>query len=233
MNQQLQDYIKQARKNGMPDEQIRSELLNTGWQGNDIDEALANAQSTPEKAPGQPVFKSFKDWKLRHSIFWAIILSITLIIITRYIASGTPGLNIFYLLTLWFVAPILIFGAIYKSLARKPKDIVNNSSDDPIKINKKQAKLLLILLALEIPVLLLMSYVYLGNEGSRYGDYGVLIFIFGVTLFVPNLIAFIIFGLGYIKGVFRYWRQLSKYNKASSVIFLLQFAMYLMFLSYF
>ncbi len=40
MNQQLDDYIKQARAAGMNDEQIKSELLNSGWGKTDINPAF-------------------------------------------------------------------------------------------------------------------------------------------------------------------------------------------------
>lgn len=48
MNQQLTDYVSQARGQGMNDEQIRSELLNSGWQAGDVNQALG-IETTPTK----------------------------------------------------------------------------------------------------------------------------------------------------------------------------------------
>lgn len=39
-NRELSDYIKQARKVGQSDEEIRKDLLEVSWGGEDIDEAL-------------------------------------------------------------------------------------------------------------------------------------------------------------------------------------------------
>lgn len=41
MNQQLEDYIKQARQSGKTDDQIRQELLNSGWSSDDIKQHMA------------------------------------------------------------------------------------------------------------------------------------------------------------------------------------------------
>ncbi|TSC75892.1 MAG: hypothetical protein G01um101430_62 [Parcubacteria group bacterium Gr01-1014_30] len=190
----------------------------------DTNESISEQSST---------LSGFKNWRLKHPILWAVILSVALIFITRYIVYNIPELDLLYRITLWFIAPILVFGAIYKHLAKRPKDIATDSLEDVNRINRKQAILLLLLLALEMPLLLLNLYVFIGNKGSIYGDYGVLTFIFGLTLFMPSLIAFIIFLLGYIKGTFRHWQQLSKYNRASFFIFLFQFVLYLKFLNYF
>ena len=45
MNQQLIDYISQARKSGMSDDKIREGLLQSGWVESDINEAMSGAPS--------------------------------------------------------------------------------------------------------------------------------------------------------------------------------------------
>ena len=40
MNQQISDYISQARGQGMSDEQIRSDLLSAGWDESQVTEVL-------------------------------------------------------------------------------------------------------------------------------------------------------------------------------------------------
>ena len=43
VNQQLSDYISQARKSGMGDDGIREGLLQSGWQPADVEEAFKSA----------------------------------------------------------------------------------------------------------------------------------------------------------------------------------------------
>lgn len=53
MNQELQDYIKQARDAGHNDEQIRQELLNSGWSADQINGVLhLNAPLVKNKLSG-------------------------------------------------------------------------------------------------------------------------------------------------------------------------------------
>ena len=88
-NEQLLNYIKQARQSGKNNEQIRQELMNTGWQGNDIDEALK---------VNPPIGKSFK--------FLVLVLVVVGMAIVGYFASA-------YYFTLWpfevSVAPVPTF----------------------------------------------------------------------------------------------------------------------------
>ena len=88
-NEQLLNYIKQARQSGKNNEQIRQELINTGWKGNDVDEALK---------VNPPISKSFK--------FPVLALAIVGVAIVGYFASA-------YYFTLWpfevSVAPVPTF----------------------------------------------------------------------------------------------------------------------------
>ncbi len=49
MHQPLLDYIKQARAAGMPDDQIRQELLKVNWKKEYIDEALKSSGGANNK----------------------------------------------------------------------------------------------------------------------------------------------------------------------------------------
>jgi len=88
-NEQLLNYIKQARQSGKNNEQIRQELINTGWRGNDIDEALK---------VNHPISKSFK-----FPVLVAVVIGIAIV---GYFASA-------YYFTLWpfevSVAPVPTF----------------------------------------------------------------------------------------------------------------------------
>ena len=88
LNDQLLSYITQARKSGKIDDQIRQELLGSGWQSNDIEEALKVNFSSQ---------KSFK--------FPVLILAVLGVAIVGYFASA-------YYFFLWpfevSVAPIPI-----------------------------------------------------------------------------------------------------------------------------
>ena len=76
INEQLLSYVKQARQGGKSDNQIRQELLSSGWQGNDIEETLKI------KLP----IKSLK--------YSVLILAVLSIAVVGYFASA-------YYLTLW------------------------------------------------------------------------------------------------------------------------------------
>ena len=53
-NQQLLDYIKQQNQLGISQEKTKKDLLDIGWQGQDVDEALK--ASAPEIKPiSQPL----------------------------------------------------------------------------------------------------------------------------------------------------------------------------------
>lgn len=52
MNSDLIRYIEEARKSGMGDAQIREELLKTGWQEADVNEAMGGVLATP--SPSRP-----------------------------------------------------------------------------------------------------------------------------------------------------------------------------------
>ena len=52
MNQQIIDYIKQARSSGMPDTDIRQQLLSAGWPESEVVNAFNFlSQSAPTEAP--------------------------------------------------------------------------------------------------------------------------------------------------------------------------------------
>ena len=50
MNQDLENYIKQARSSGQTDEQIKQALKSNGWQEADINQAFGGQSPTPEIA---------------------------------------------------------------------------------------------------------------------------------------------------------------------------------------
>src|SRR3989344_3399869 len=91
MNQQLQDYIKQAKELGKPDDQIRQELLSNGWSTKDIEdimlgsnkekdilETMLNKKATfPEEISNQQPTKSSS--KLSRLLKIAIVVSIVLV----------------------------------------------------------------------------------------------------------------------------------------------------------
>lgn len=52
-NQDLQNYIKQAREFGKTDDQIRQELLAAGWQSSQIDEELGYSNKYPLQFPSK------------------------------------------------------------------------------------------------------------------------------------------------------------------------------------
>ena len=166
---------------------------------------------------------SLKAFKQNHPIFSAFVISLLIYLISTNILGRIPGLALFHMIIMWFIIPIYIVQTIYHSvMGNKVSNVVagqvvENQPDDSITINNRQSKLALILLALELPLLLVSLYVYFGNGGSHFGDYGVLMFIFGVAIFVPNLIAFVVFGMWYLKNLFKNWKSLSKYNIASFV----------------
>ncbi|MFH1769838.1 MAG: S8 family serine peptidase [Parcubacteria group bacterium] len=54
LDPQLITYISQQRQAGIPDDQIRSSLLSSGWQATDIDTALGGGQAQPAQTT-QPV----------------------------------------------------------------------------------------------------------------------------------------------------------------------------------
>lgn len=65
MNQQLLDYVNQARAAGMTDEQIKSELLKSGWQQNDVSSAFGDGASTITSqldSTGQDAFINKWSW---------------------------------------------------------------------------------------------------------------------------------------------------------------------------
>jgi len=74
MNQQLQDYIKEARTAGMNDEQIRKVLLESGWSEVDINTNLESSIK-PEKTSG-----------MKKSLIVSIVIIIVLI--TSIIIGG-------------------------------------------------------------------------------------------------------------------------------------------------
>jgi hypothetical protein len=55
MNQQLDDYVKRSRQSGKKDEQIRQELLGSGWQIGDVEESL-KINLVPNKTFKFPIF---------------------------------------------------------------------------------------------------------------------------------------------------------------------------------
>ena len=238
MNSALENYIKQARQVGKTDEIIRQELKTGGWTDIDISQALQEKIFMNGNQSLLPVQQSsLKTFKQNHPIFLVFAISFLLYLISSTLLGRIPGSSLFHMIIMWFVIPIYIVKTIYSSVvSNKVSNTVNqvagNLPEDSIIINKRQAKLSLILLALELPLLGVSSYVYFSNGGSSYGDYGVLMFIFSVTVFVPNLIAFAVFGIGYLKNLFKNWKQLSKYNIASFILLCVQLYLYFKFLSY-
>lgn len=50
-NGEILNFIENARRNKVPDEQTKERLESLGWEGKDIDEALHLTPKTPEPAP--------------------------------------------------------------------------------------------------------------------------------------------------------------------------------------
>ncbi len=192
-----------------------------------------NVQSPP---PVQQ--SSLKTFRQNHPIFLALIISFLLYLISSNVFGRVPGLAFFHMIIVWFGIPIYLIKTIYHSVTGNKVSspvggVIENQPEDSVTINNKQSKLALILLALELPLLLVSFYVYFSNGWSHYGDAGVLVYVFGLTLFIPNLIAFVIFGSGYIKGLIKNWKQLSKYNIANFILLGIQLYLYLTLISYF
>lgn len=58
MNNDLLNFIEQARKSGMRDDQIRQELLQRGWLDADINEALMGGSATVPGLEAKPAVRS-------------------------------------------------------------------------------------------------------------------------------------------------------------------------------
>lgn len=79
MNVDLNNYVEQARKSGMSDEQIRQGLLQSGWGANDINEALMGAPAGIAPGGAKP-----KAMMSKH-------LAVSFIIITIAVAGYFAG----------------------------------------------------------------------------------------------------------------------------------------------
>lgn len=90
MNQELQDYIKKAKENGLGDEQIKQELLKAGWQEQDINLALSESRSF--QVPN-PESYSEEAGRKKPSKLATIILVVAPIILI--IAGGALAYNYF------------------------------------------------------------------------------------------------------------------------------------------
>jgi uncharacterized membrane protein YhaH (DUF805 family) len=55
MNQELQDYIKKSKEAGFNDEQIKQELLKTGWREEDINQAFNGAPASNPVSMSAPI----------------------------------------------------------------------------------------------------------------------------------------------------------------------------------
>ena len=85
MDTQLLEYIRTCKKNGLNDEQIKSELLKQGWKQDQIDEAFTKIAKNFEKVPFTDVF-TFA-WRLVAQ-YWKPLLVICLIsFILSYIVN--------------------------------------------------------------------------------------------------------------------------------------------------
>src|SRR6185437_7526961 len=55
MNQEIVDYVIAAQRHGLTDFEIKQNLLNAGWEAQDVDQGFAFAKSEENKAqPGSP-----------------------------------------------------------------------------------------------------------------------------------------------------------------------------------
>lgn len=117
MNPQLEDYIKQARVNGMTDEQIRQELLSAGWGPEDINRVLGLSQKsvstsyTSQNKTFKALFKeSFSILKSRFGSLSILFLIPLLLDFAPFSSNRVLDAIPHYFLTyyVYFVAAILI-----------------------------------------------------------------------------------------------------------------------------
>lgn len=193
-------------------------------------------QHSESLATGEPEKTLVTQKPFAHPVVKPLIIAVIFYIVTGILVRIEPALQIFSTLSGWFVIPILVCVAFYRALTRRnttTRQPTLETPTEPAETNVKQARLLLTLLATEVPLLVLMAIMYIGNRGSYYGDFSVLVFVFGITLFVPNLMAMLVFGFGYLKGTLKNWKQLSGYNIASFFLFFIQLGLYIRLLLYF
>lgn len=131
-NQDLLDYIRQQKQQGVSEEQIRSSLMDVGWQVQDIDEALSFilnsvSQSLPVLPPAQIISslpgaaailgQAWAIYRQRLGIFlgiMAIPMLIMIVFVAAFIGGGAliskfaaGGIGLFILLVILFF--IIIF----------------------------------------------------------------------------------------------------------------------------
>lgn len=95
--QQLVDYIKQAQKAGISDEEIRKNLKEAGWGDYDIDNAFSELKSI---APPQPILES----KTKLLGFWGLFIGSLKIYISRFwTIMGIILIPIFVSITIIFI----------------------------------------------------------------------------------------------------------------------------------
>jgi len=103
INENLIKYVVDARKLNIGDEEIKNNLLKSGWNENDINMALSNNQ-LPIPTPLIPgvVVGSHNMW----DAFQHIIMFISL-----YVAATSIGLILLYYVDIWFPAVNNILGS--------------------------------------------------------------------------------------------------------------------------
>ena len=128
VNQQLLDYIKQRSQQGKGRGEIKQELLGTGWQEADVEEALNASGLIQPPGPSQPPRPSFqpppapplqpkgKTWKNVLTIIFLILLLPVGLILMWTIANWSKKAKIIITVVLLVaLIPIIIIGGILVS----------------------------------------------------------------------------------------------------------------------
>jgi hypothetical protein len=180
-----------------------------------------------------------KDWIQKHRIIWIFIVVIAINMVGGIIGSSIPALDPLIQLVWWVV---LFFGLPYTLYSEYKHRYPIQANSQPIQPTQTTApgiqvavpvptnnyRTLEMLLALQYSVLVVYGIVFAMNGFSADGEGWILFWVYGLTLFLPTLVAFILFSYRYIKETSKNWKNLESYSKSGFFLFWVQLILFIM-----